>query len=35
MIFCTNQPENTYEMTNGLFTEHDTGANEFIYYTDN
>jgi len=35
MIFCTNQPEKTYEMTNGLFTEHDTGANEFIYYTDN
>ena len=35
MIFCTNQPEKTYEMTNGLFTEHDTGANEFIYYTEN
>lgn len=35
MIFCTNQPEKTYKMTDGLFTEHNTGANEFIYYTEN
>lgn len=32
-IFCTNQTATDYEITNGVFTEHNTGANEYIYYS--
>lgn len=35
MIFCTDQYKRDYKMTKGLFTEHETGDNEFIYYTEN
>lgn len=35
MIFCTDQYLKDYKMTKGLFTEHETGDNEFIYYTEN
>lgn len=32
-IFCTNQASSTYEMTSGIYTQHNTGANEYKYYT--
>ena len=32
-IFCTNQPSSTFEITTGVYTQHDTGANEYKYYT--
>ena len=33
MIFCTDQPSSTFEITTGVYTQHDTGANEYKYYT--
>jgi hypothetical protein len=32
-IFCTNQASSTYEMTSGIYTQHNTGDNEYKYYT--
>ncbi len=32
-VFCTNQASSTYEMTSGVYTQHNTGANEYKYYT--
>ena len=32
-VFCTNQASTTYEISNGVFTQHNTGANEYLYYT--
>ena len=32
-IFCTNQASSTYEMTSGIYTQHNTGANEYLYYS--
>jgi len=31
-IFCTNQTANAYQINDGVYTQHNTGANEFIYY---
>ena len=32
-VFCTNQASSTYEMTSGVYTQHNTGANEYKYYS--
>jgi hypothetical protein len=32
-VFCTNQASTTYEMTSGVYTQHNTGANEYKYYS--
>jgi len=32
-VFCTNQASSTYEMTSGVYTQHNTGANEYTYYS--
>ena len=32
-IFCTNQTATEFEISNGVFTEHNTGSNEYIYYS--
>tara|TARA_A100000171_G_C2134801_1_gene149422 strand:+ start:588 stop:941 length:354 start_codon:yes stop_codon:yes gene_type:complete len=32
-IFCTNQVIDSYKITDGVFTQHNTGADEFIFYT--
>tara|TARA_R100001015_G_C4544515_1_gene107757 strand:+ start:156 stop:491 length:336 start_codon:yes stop_codon:yes gene_type:complete len=31
-IFCTNQNNDTYSVNNNEYTQHDTGANDFIIY---
>ena len=33
MIFCTDQPAKNFKTTSGIYNEHDTGANEYKYYT--
>jgi hypothetical protein len=33
MIFCTDQPSKNFKTTSGIYQEHDTGANEYKYYT--
>jgi|TARA_B100000035_G_scaffold44238_1_gene33196 hypothetical protein len=32
-IFCTNQNASSYVITNNVYTEHNTGANEYLYYS--
>lgn len=32
-VFCTNQASSTYEMTSGVYTQHNTGDNEYTYYS--
>lgn len=32
-VFCTNQASSTYEITSGVYTQHNTGVNEYKYYT--
>ena len=32
-IFCTNQTATAYEATSGVYTQHNTGDNEYKYYT--
>jgi hypothetical protein len=31
-IFCTDQAANAFVINDGVYTQHNTGANEFIYY---
>ena len=30
---CTDQPSKNFKTTSGIYQEHDTGANEYKYYT--
>tara|TARA_R100000541_G_scaffold767_3_gene4392 strand:- start:509 stop:889 length:381 start_codon:yes stop_codon:yes gene_type:complete len=32
-IFCTDQVSSTFKMTSGIYTQHNTGSNEYQYYT--